>query len=207
LPELRRWVLRGKDGVQERRAGAETMGKIYERIDDKLVELIGRQQMFFVATAPLSSDGLINLSPKGLDTFRILDDRTVAYLDLTGSGIETVAHVQENGRVVIMFCTFEGRPLIVRLHGRGTVHRPGDEGFRALEPLFPRLPGTRSIIEVDVFRIADSCGWGVPLYEFQGQRDQLVRYAEQLGEEKVRQAQEKGNARSLDGLPGITAAN
>jgi hypothetical protein len=179
------------------------MGKIYESIDDKLRAFITAQRMFFVATAPLSGEGLINLSPKGLDTFRILDEHRVAYLDLTGSGIETVAHLRENGRVVLMFCAFEGRPLIVRLHGRGVAHRRGEEGFAALAGLFPQLPGTRSIVEVTVQRIADSCGWGVPTYEFKEQRDQLIRYSEQMGEAGILEAQQKWNRTSLDGLPGI----
>ena len=159
--------------------------------------------MFFVATAPLASDGLLNLSPKGLDTFSVLGPRMVAYLDLTGSGIETVAHVKENGRIVFMFCAFDARPRILRLHGTGEVLEPGDAGFEELHSQFPKLPGTRSIIRASIHRIADSCGWGVPLYEFRGQRDQLLRFAEQLGPLKLSAAQQAANTRNLNGLPGL----
>lgn len=179
------------------------MGKTYERIDERLREFIEQQPLFFVATAPLAEDGLLNLSPKGLDTLRILDERTVAYLDLTGSGVETIAHLKENGRCVMMFCAFEGRPMILRLHGRGEVLETGEADFEDLLPLFPELPGTRSIIRIAVDRIADSCGWGVPLMNFEGDRDQLLRYADQIGDEGIRDAQQKGNMASLDGLPGL----
>ena len=144
------------------------MGKKYDQIDEGLVDFIGRQHVFFVATAPASLEGHVNLSPKGLDTFRILGPRTVAYLDLTGSGIETVADVRENGRLVIMFCAFEGRPLILRLHGRGRVVEPCDPGWEELVSRFSAYPGTRSAIVMNVESIADSCGYAVPLYEFQG---------------------------------------
>jgi hypothetical protein len=182
------------------------MGKVFAEIGADLVTFIREQQMFFVATAPLAKEGLVNVSPKGLDTFRILDPHAVAYLDLTGSGIETVAHLKENGRIVFMFCAFQGRPRILRLHGRGEVLEPGDAGFEGLSAGFPDLPGTRAIIRASIDRIADSCGWGVPLYEFQGQREQLIRFAEQLGPEKVRDAQQAANTSSLDDLPGLRVA-
>jgi hypothetical protein len=181
------------------------MGKIFEAIDAKLAEFIRAQKMFFVATAPLAAEGLVNLSPKGLDSFRILGPREVAYLDLTGSGIETVAHLRENGRIVFMFCAFEGRPRILRLHARGDAFEPGEPEFERLRPEFPEVTGVRAIVRADVRRIADSCGWGVPLYSFQAQRDQLVRYGEQLGPEKIREAQAEYNTRSIDGLPGLRA--
>ena len=181
------------------------MGKTYERLDESLRRFIGEQQMFFVATAPLSGDGLVNVSPKGLDSFRILDDHTVAYLDLTGSGIETLAHVRENGRIVILFCAFDGRPMILRLYGRGTAHEEGAPEFDELRPLFPPLEGARAILRVELHRIADSCGWGVPLYECNRQRDTLLRYYQQKGEDTVRSMRLEGNAQSLDGLPGLTA--
>ena len=183
------------------------MGKTYDRLDDSLRAFIGRQSMFFVATAPLAGDGLVNLSPKGLDSFRILDDHNVAYLDLTGSGIETLAHVRENGRIVLMFCAFEGKPMILRLHGRATAHEEGSPEFEALRGLFPGFEGARALIRVEVRRIADSCGWGVPLYECQGQRDTLLRYYEQKGPDQVRAMRVQGNATSLDGLPGLTGAS
>jgi hypothetical protein len=180
------------------------MGKVFEEIGEDLAAFIQAQRMFFVGTAPLAADGLINLSPKGLDTFRILDPHRVAYLDLTGSGIETVAHLKENGRIVFMFCAYDGRPRILRLHGSGEVYEPGDEGFDHLRSQFPEIPGARAIICASITRIADSCGWGVPLYEFRGDRDQLVRFAEQLGPEKLQATQQAGNVASIDGLPGLT---
>ena len=179
------------------------MGKVFDEIDDRLREFIESQHMFFVATAPMAADGLVNLSPKGLDSLRVRGPREVAYLDLTGSGVETVAHLKENGRICFMFCAFEGPPRIVRLHATGEVLEPGDPDFERLRPEFPDLPGTRSIVRASLTRIADSCGWGIPLYDFQGPREQLVRFAEQLGPEKIRRAQIGINARSLDGLPGL----
>src|ERR1700733_4197740 len=119
------------------------MGKVYERLDEKLVEFIEKQHMFFVGTAPHSPDGHLNVSPKGLDTFRILGPNSVAYLDLTGSGIETVAHLRENGRITILFCAFEGRPLILRLHGRGRVVEPGEPERPNLIARFLEDPGDR----------------------------------------------------------------
>jgi hypothetical protein len=180
------------------------MGKIFEQIDAELREFIEAQKLFFVATAPLDAEGHVNLSPKGLDILRILGPREIAYLDLTGSGIETLAHLRENGRIVLMFCAFEGRPRILRLHGRGEALEPGDARYSALRERFPQLPGERAIVRVDVQRIADSCGWGVPLYAFQGERDQLVRFAEQLPPEKMAAAKQKWNAQSIDGLPGLS---
>lgn len=179
------------------------MGKVFAEIDDKLQSFIEQQQMFFVATAPLAGDGLVNLSPKGLDAFRILDPHTVAYLDLTGSGIETVAHVRENERISFLFCAFEGAPRTLRLYGRARALLVDTPEFDALRPHFSETPGARAIVHVDVTRIADSCGWGVPLYDYKGQRDQLVRFTEQIGPEKLDELQVKGNARSLDGLPGL----
>ena len=181
------------------------MGKVFEEIDDSLKAFIEAQHLFFVASAPLAGDGLINLSPKGLDAFRILGPLSVAYLDLTGSGVETVAHLKENARIVFMFCAFEGPPRILRLYGKGEVLEQGDSAFNELRPSFPELPGTRSIIRVSIERIADSCGWGVPNYEFKGARDQLVKFAEQVGPEKLHKIQQGMNTTSLDGLPGLRA--
>ncbi len=179
------------------------MGSVYAELNDKLRELIAAQHMFFVATAPLAPEGHVNLSPKGLDSFRVLDDKTVVYLDLVGSGIETVAHLRENGRIVIMFCTFSGAAKIVRLYGRGRVVEPGDAEWEELAGRFPNYTGTRSVIVVDLERVADSCGWGVPLYEHVGERTQLVDYADQKGQEKLAKYKAKNNARSIDGLPGL----
>jgi hypothetical protein len=180
------------------------MGKVYNAIDESLKEFIQRQQMFFVATAPLSSEGLVNLSPKGLDSLRILDDHTVVYADLTGSGIETVAHLKENGRIVLMFCSFEGAPKIVRLHGRGEVIESSHDEFQQLRTGFPEYVGLRSFIRLHCHRISDSCGWSVPLYEFREQRSQLVAWAENKGGDEVALYQQTVNTESLDGLPGIT---
>ncbi len=180
------------------------MGKAYDAIDDKLREFIEAQHVFFVGTAPRSAEGLLNISPKGLDSFRVLGPDRVAYLDITGSGIETVAHLKENGRITIMFCAFEGRPLILRLYGRGRAIERDDPEWASLIGELDELPGLRSIVLVDVERIADSCGWGVPEMSFVGPRDQLVRYAEQLGDEGLREAQSRSNLESLDGLPGLS---
>lgn len=181
------------------------MGKVYDEITDPLRNFIEKQKMFFVATAPLAEAGLVNLSPKGYDTFRILDKNTVAYLDLSGSGIETLAHLKENGRMVIMFCAFDGRPNIVRLHGTGTAIEKGHPEWEALLPLFPKLPATRAIIRLHAHRISDSCGFSVPFYDFAGERDQLIRYSEKISDEKLREKQMANNSKSLDGLPGLDA--
>jgi hypothetical protein len=179
------------------------MGKVYEAIDGRLAELIGRQHLFFVATAALSAEGSVNLSPKGLDTLAILDPHTVAYLDLVGSGAETIAHLRENGRITMLFCCFEGPPRLLRLYGRGEALEPGQEGFETLLPRFPKYPGSRAIIRVSVARIADSCGFGVPLYRFEGERTQLIDWAERKGEEGLREYQLGNNRVSLDGLPAL----
>ena len=173
-------------------------------LNDRDRAFIARQRMFFVATAPLAGDGLINLSPKGLDgTFAIIDERTVAYLDLTGSGVETIAHLRENGRVCIMFNAFEGPPNILRIQGKGEAIEPGEAGFDELAAHFADLPGVRSIIRVTAERIADSCGFGVPFYAYQGQRDTLTEWAEKKGPAGVIKYQQGKNAKSLDGLPGL----
>ena len=179
------------------------MGKVLSFIDDELKQFIEAQHVFFVATAPLAADSHVNLSPKGLDSFRILGPSTVAYLDLTGSGIETVAHVKENGRIVLMFCAFEGPPRILRLHGRGRVAELGSPEFDELNASFPQFPGTRSIIVVDVTCVSTSCGFGVPLLRYEGERTQLKRWAESKGEEGLRTYRATKNVTSLDDLPGF----
>lgn len=179
------------------------MGKVYEAIDERISELIEAQHLFFVATAALSAEGSVNLSPKGLDSFAILGPHSVAYLDLVGSGAETIAHLRENGRITILFCCFEGPPRLLRLYGRGEVFEPGDEGFDALLSRFPEYPGIRSIIRVSVTRIADSCGFGVPLYRFEGERTQLTAWAERKGENGLRDYQLQNNRESVDGLPAL----
>jgi len=182
------------------------MGKSYDGIDAALARFIAAQHVFFVATAPLDAAGHVNLSPKGLQTFRIIDARTVAYLDLTGSGIETVSHLRENGRIVIMFCALEGAPRILRLYGRGRVIEPGDPAFRDWRTRFPDLPGVRSIIVVSLERIADSCGWGVPHYRYEGERTQLIEWAERRGAGGLDHYRAEHNRFSIDGLPGLRFA-
>jgi hypothetical protein len=179
------------------------MGKIYEAITPELSEWIARQRMFFVATAPLAAEGHVNCSPKGLDSLRVLGPSTVAYQDLTGSGIETVAHVKENGRIVIMFCAFAGPPRIVRLHGMAQVIGPGGDEFQQLLSLFPDQPSTRSIVRVEITRIGDSCGFGVPLYDFAGDRGTLSDYAEKKGPAAMEAYRAEHNRRSIDGLHGL----
>ncbi|MBI4675132.1 MAG: pyridoxamine 5'-phosphate oxidase family protein [Chloroflexi bacterium] len=179
------------------------MGKVFDGIDDALRVWINKQHIFFVSTAPLSADGLVNCSSKGYDCFRILNEREVAYLDLTGSGIETVAHVQENGRIVFMFCSFDQTPRIVRLHGKGFVHANGTPEFETLLKHFEPRPAMRSIIRVELTRISDSCGYGVPRYEFVGDRETLVKDWDAKGAAAALEYQRTRNATSLDGLPGL----
>jgi len=179
------------------------MAKIFDSIDARLADFIRSQHVFFVGTAPTGPDGHVNVSPKGLDTFSVLGPREVAYLDLTGSGIETIAHVRDNSRIVIMFCAFEGAPKILRLHGRGEVIEGNDPRFAELRGLFGEFVGVRSIIRVDVERIADSCGFGVPQMAYEADRDTLGRWAQTKGEQGVRDYREEVNARSIDGLAGL----
>lgn len=180
------------------------MGKVHEHIDERLAAWLIAQPMFVVATAPLSGDGLVNTSPKGgSGTFAVLGPMTVAYLDLTGSGIETIAHLRENGRIVLMFMAFEGRPQIVRLHGRGRAVLPDDPEFTGLVERFPRHPGTRSVIVVDVDRVADSCGYAVPRMDYVADRDVLDLWSAKKGPEGVAAFRTEHNTVSLDGLPGL----
>jgi hypothetical protein len=181
------------------------MATKHPAVEGAIKEFIEGQQMFFVGSAPLDAKGHVNISPKGLDTFRILGPRTVAYLDLTGSGIETVAHVKENGRIVLMFCAFQGPPKILRLYGHGRVVRPSEAEFARLENHFPALAGIRSIIVVELTDIIDSCGFGVPLFKYKGQREQHTAWASKIGPEAVKIYQHDKNQRSLDGLPGLSA--
>lgn len=180
------------------------MGREHDTVDDRLAGFLAAQHVFFVATAPLGAGGHLNLSPKGLaGSFAVIGPRTVAYLDLTGSGVETIAHLRENGRIVVMFCAFEGPPRIVRLHGRGEAVLPGDDRFDALVGAFPSRPGIRSVIRVDVERVADSCGYGVPVLRHDHDRSQLDEWAERKGVEGIARYQAERNAVSIDGLPGL----
>jgi hypothetical protein len=179
------------------------MATLYPAIDESIANWVKQQHLFFVATAPLAAEGLVNCSPKGLNTFAILDPHTVAYLDLTGSGVETIAHIKENGRIVIMFCALEGPAKIMRFHGHGTVIEPHQPEFDDLRGLFPEMPGVRSIIRIKVERISDSCGYGVPLYEYRRDRETYCKHANHMGPEGVREYQVKKNGYSLDGLPAL----
>jgi len=178
------------------------MGKVFEGLDDGLKAFIAAQQIFFVATAP-QSGGHVNVSPKGLDTFRVLAPTQVAYLDLVGSGVETVAHLRENGRITIMFCAFCGPPRILRLYGKGRAVEPGEQDWERLARLFPEHPGARSVVLVELERIADSCGYGVPLFEFAGERTQLPAWVRRKGEEGIARYKRQKNSQSIDGLPGL----
>lgn len=180
------------------------MANAQDSIDPALAEFLRAQHVFFVATAPLAATGHINLSPKGLDTFAVLSPRRVAYLDLTGSGVETIAHLKENARIVLMFCAFDGPPKIVRIHGTGRVVESSSPDFAALAANFPARPGARAVICIDVARVAVSCGFGVPLMDFKGERPALDDWARAKGELGVREYQRKKNATSLDALPGLS---
>jgi hypothetical protein len=189
------------------------MGKVYERIDEHQRAWIARQAMFFVGTAPLAGEGHVNVSPKGpIGSLRVLDDHTVAYLDVVGSGAETIAHIRENGRVVVMLCAFEGPPRILRLHGRGEIVLTSDERFGALlrQGAFEQceVPEShRAIIVVHVTRVADSCGYGVPLLDYVGERPhQAASSAKRVrvhGPDAYVAYQREKNALSIDGLPAV----
>jgi hypothetical protein len=175
------------------------MATFYTELNTTLREFIAKQHLFFTATA--TSGGRINLSPKGMDTFRILDDRTVAYLDLTGSGNETAAHLRADGRMTTMFCALEGKPLILRLYGRAEVVGLCSEQGQKLHALFPSFPGERQIIVLHVESVQTSCGFAVPLYEFKGERHLLVKWAQNQGDEGLKAYRRSKNQNSIDGLP------
>lgn len=179
------------------------MGKLFDSIDDGIETFLRSQKLFFVATAPSGGEGHLNLSPKGLDTLRVLGPRTLAYLDYAGSGAETLAHLRDDGRIVLMFCAFEGAPKIVRFHGRGQGLEPQDAEYAELRARFPAQPPARAIIRVEVTRISDSCGFGVPLFEYRGERTQLPAWAEKKGEAALLDYQRQKNAVSIDGLPAL----
>ncbi|MEO1400084.1 MAG: pyridoxamine 5'-phosphate oxidase family protein [Cyanobacteria bacterium J06635_1] len=176
------------------------MAKVYEQITPELQTFIQHQPLFFVATAPLTATGHINLSPKGLDSFQILSPTQVAYLDLTGSGNETSAHLQENGRITFMFCAFVGKPMILRLYGQGHTVLPGQPGWVGLSEKFSTLPGVRQIIIANIDRVQISCGMGVPLLAYQGQRQDLLDWAEHKGDTGLAQYQQEKGSQSIDGL-------
>lgn len=175
------------------------MAKRYDELNQDLIQFIWKQQMFFVATAP--ANGQVNVSPKGLDSLRVLAPNTVAWLNVTGSGNESAAHVLENGRMTIMFCAFEGKPMILRLYGKARVIHQRDAEWDSLLAKFDSLAGARQIFVLDIDLIQTSCGMGVPLFEYSGQREQLVEWAEKKGPEGVAEYWERKNQVSLDGRP------
>ena len=189
------------------------MGKVYDALDDHWRDWIARQSMFFVGTAPLDPEGHVNVSPKGpIGSLRVVDDHTVAYLDVTGSGAETIAHLRENGRIVVMLCSFDGPPRILRLHGRGEVVLPEDPAFAELVGGFdfdsPSVDeAQRSVVVVHVERIADSCGYGVPLMAHEGQREHhaksTAKKVRTMGADGYREYAREHNAESIDGLPAL----
>ena len=179
------------------------MGRSFESITDQMAAFVPNQHLFFVATAPSGDGGHVNLSPKGLDSFRVLGPNRVAYLDLTGSGAETIAHVRENGRITFMFCAFEGKPDIVRFYGRGQVHRPGDDTFDELRSLFGDHDAVRSVITADIARTSSSCGFAVPLMEHVGDRHTLGKYFENKSDDDVEAYWAEKNETSIDGLPAV----
>ncbi len=183
------------------------MAQMFDSISERLREFIEAQHLFFVASAPLAADGHVNLSPKGMDSLRVLSENQVAYLDLTGSGNETSAHLLENGRITLMFCAFQGAPQIVRLYGTGRTVLPGSADWEQLSPRFTLYPGARQIIVVDVQRVQTSCGYAVPLFDFVGQRDTLVRWAETKGEAGLETYKQQKNTTSIDCLPTPLALN
>jgi hypothetical protein len=180
------------------------MAKFSTALDDGMKKFIAAQHVFFNASAP--DEGRINLSPKGLDTFRILSDTQVAYLDLTGSESETAAHVAQNGRLTIMFCSFEDKPSILRLYGKGRVVYPRDAEWQPLHAHFPTLPGERQIVLLDIESIVTTCGFAVPLFEFKGHRTQLTEWAGKMGEERLAEYRHDRNVKSMDGLPTYVEA-
>lgn len=180
------------------------MGKVHDGIDDGLRTWIGRQPVMFVATAPTATSGHVNLSPKGqTDTFTIVGPRRCAYLDLTGSGAETVAHVRENGRITLMWCAFEGPPRIVRVHGTGSVVGPDHADWTDWQARFGSHRGARAVVVVDVVRVADSCGYAVPLMDFVGERTRLTEWSDARADEQLAQYRRERNATSIDGLPAF----
>ena len=177
------------------------MGKLHDSIKPAHKEFIEKQHIFFVSTAPLSSDGRVNLSPKGLDCFRVLSENKIGYMDLISSGNETSAHTLENGRITIMFCSFEGAPNILRLYGKGYTVLPGTVDWQTYSPNFKLYPSTRQLIIADIDLVQTSCGFGVPLYDYAGERDIHFDWAEKKGADGLFEYVQQNNLKSLDGLP------
>jgi hypothetical protein len=179
------------------------MGKTLPALDAVLTRFLQRQHVFFVATAPSEGEGHINLSPKGYDTFQVLGPNEVAYLDLTGSGAETIAHLRDNGRITLLFCALDGKPNLVRLYGRGEVVQAGHPRFEELVAKFPPNRGARAVIRVDLERVATSCGYSVPRYVYEGERPTLDEWTERKSDGQLAAYWAANNARSIDGLPAL----
>ena len=177
------------------------MGKIYSAISPEIISWINRQHMFFVATAPLNAEHHVNLSPKGMNTFRVLDEKTVCYFDYTGSGAETIAHLRENKRITIMFCAFDGPPKIFRLYGTGEALTHEHQDWESLASLFNIPEPARTIIRADISRISDSCGFGVPLMDYKSDRDSFAKWSIGKTKEDLAIYRRTKNAASIDGLP------
>ncbi len=182
------------------------MAKVHDMITDELRDFIAGQHMFFVSTAPSSANGHVNVSPKGLDCFRVLSPHRVGYMDLIGSGNETSAHLLENRRITFMFCAFDGPPNILRLYGKGRTVLPGQPEWEELAPRFTLYPSTRQLIVADIDRVQTSCGFGVPLYEHIGERDFHFKWADKQGETGLEAYQQKHSLLSIDGLPSALGA-
>lgn len=184
------------------------MAKVHPHIHAELKSWIEQQPVYFLASAPLESDGHINLSPRGLDSLRVTGENEVVILDLTGSGNETAAHLQQNGRLTVMFCAFSGEPRILRLYGHGEVILPDEGDWSRYHQLFTEtLPGVRQIFKLNVERVQSSCGFGVPLMQLQSQRDLLTKWARKKGEQGLKDYRREKNATSIDGLPTPEPSN
>ena len=175
------------------------MAKFYTKITNKLQNFIEAQKIFFVATAP--KNGRINLSPKGMDSFRVLNENRVAWLNVTGSGNETAAHLLENKRITIMMCSFDGAPNILRLYGKGKEIKEGEASWNELIKLFPETPGTRQIFDIEIETAQTSCGMSIPFFEYKGEREELNNWAAEKGKEGITTYWAEKNQRSIDGLP------
>jgi hypothetical protein len=182
------------------------MGRTFEEISPEVAQFIAEQPMFFVATAP-SDGGHVNVSPKGLGAVKVLAPREVAYLDLTGSGVETVAHLRQNARITLMFCAFTDKPNIVRVYGHGEAIPVDDDRAAPLLGHFPSISGARTVIRVDVDRVSTSCGYGVPILRYERDRDQLITWAERKGPDGLAEYRSVTNAASIDDLPGLDASS
>ena len=175
------------------------MGDLHKELTDRLIDFINKQKLFFIATAP--EEGRISLSPKGVDTLRVIDDKTIAYLDLTGSGAETAAHLHQNGRVTVMCSSFEGPPMVLRIYGKGRAVRKRDADWDDHYKHFDPLPGARHVIIIEIDSVQTSCGYGVPLFEYKGERPELLKWLEKKGDEGAKEYWKERTGTTIDGIP------